>query len=298
MVVIMEIFDRFNKKRRQCLPLVILTIAFAFIGFFGSFFGIIFRKGTIVILSFVCLLLAIVFGVFTSVLYSKLKKQFKDAYIKNLVKEVLPDASYYPQAGIPIDSIYRSHLVKKADRSHVEDLIKGEIDGVSYSTCDVKLEERHVHHTSNGTSTTYVTFFQGRFFEFEFPKSFKGQLLVSETSLHFVPKQFKKIELENVEFNEKFKTYCLDEHSAFYVLTPHLMEALMKLEKTYSGAVSFSFTDSKLCIAIDNRRDSFEIKLTKKLDEEMVHAFRRDLLVIPNMIQLLKLDKNIFYEEV
>ena len=66
---------------------------------------------------------------------------------------------------MPNRAIYK--LLKKGDREYIEDLIQGEVNGVKFRTCDLKLEERRVHHNSNGgTTVTYVPYFIGRFFEF------------------------------------------------------------------------------------------------------------------------------------
>ena len=53
-------------------------------------------------------------------------------------------------------------------------------------------------------------------------------------------RKYKKVKLESVQFNKKFKTYATSEHNAFYVLTPHFMEALMAFEQKNKGKIYFS----------------------------------------------------------
>ncbi len=292
----MELFDELNKRRKKCVPFVIIGYILAGLGFFG-FILMFFLEFYLRIIILSLFLVGIILVVIGYTKYNKLRKDFKDVYVKKLIEEQLPNCTYRPNMGIPIATIYQSNLVKKAARSKVEDLIVGSYEGVNYSTCDVKLEERHVHHTGSGTSTTYITYFQGKFFEFDFNKSINGQIVVTEGSLPNWNTAFEKIELENINFNEKFKTYTTDEHSAFYVLTSHFADSLLELEQKYRGVLALSFSGSKLYIALDNRRDSFEIKLMKNIDENSVLAFQNDLQIIPNMIKILKLDNKLYKEE-
>jgi hypothetical protein len=100
--------------------------------------------------------------------------------------------------------------------------------------------------------------------------------------------------LESVQFNKTFKTYTTNDHTAFYVLTPHLMEALMEFEKNNRGNIGFSFIDDKLYIGINNMRDTFELQLFRPVDKRLIDEFKRDLLVVKNVVHELRLNNNIF----
>lgn len=248
---------------------------------------------------FIGMILFLIGGIVTGVGYSrfnKISQLFKNKYLKELIESSFDKAEYFPNKGVDIKEIYSSDLVKKADRYHLEDLIKGEYEGVSFQTCDVKLEERHVRRTKNGTQVYYVTYFLGRYFSFDFPKDFKSKILVTEGMPSVFGKNYKKIELESVEFNKKFKTYTKDEHDAFYVLTPHLMESILNLEKQNPGTVGLSFIGNKLTIMLDNRINTFELKLSKKIDESAVESLKKDLEVIKKIVHELRLNRNIFIE--
>ena len=105
------------------------------------------------------------------------------------------------------------------------------------------------------------------------------------------------MKLESVDFNKKFKTYCTSEHSAFYVLTPHFMEALREFEKNNRGNISFSFIDNYLYIGINNFRDTFELKMFRELNQSSFNEFKRELLVIKEIVKELKLNNHIFKKE-
>jgi hypothetical protein len=168
------------------------------------------------------------------------------------------------------------------------------LEDVQFRTSDVVLEERHVQQTKNGTHVYYVAYFTGRIFEFTFHKEFEGDLQVLESGSPISNRPFKKVAMESIDFNKKFRTFSTNELSAFYVLTPDIMERMMKLERENPGRISFSFSGATLYIAINNNKNTFELRLFKKIDESMIEEFKADFLVIKDLILSLKLNQNIF----
>lgn len=226
--------------------------------------------------------------------YSHVSRTFKQDVVTDLVKQFIEDGQFDQYRGLGLNEVYETEFLKRADRYHTEDYISGKISGVSFVSSDVKLEERHVRHTKNGTQTYYETYFLGRIFIFDFNKSFDGFLQVLEHGRPTVNRGYEKVKLESVVFNKKFKTFTTNEHSAFYVLTPHFMEALMRFEQNNRGAINFSFINNRLYIGIDNRRDTFTLRMFQPLNEETIKEFERDLLVVKEVIDELKLNNRIF----
>lgn len=229
--------------------------------------------------------------------FSTLSNEFKVKVMKDLIEDFIDNGVFDPDRGLNMAQVYSTEFLNRADRSHTEDFISGTMDGVDFVSSDVKLEERHVRQTKNGTQTYYVTYFLGRVFLFDFNKQFEGYLQVLEEGKPTVNRKYKKVKLESIDFNKKFKTYSSNEHSAFYVLTPHFMEALMKFEQQNRGKVNFSFIDKTLYIGINNMRDTFELKMFRALDENTINEFKKELLVIKEVIDELKLNNNIFMKE-
>jgi len=229
--------------------------------------------------------------------FSKLSKKFKNEVLREVISGFVEDGVFDPDRGLDMNTVYNTEFLKRADRSHTEDYLSGKIDGVEFISSDVKLEERHVEHTKNGTRTYYVAYFLGRIFEFDFNKSFEGYLQVLEGARPQSKRKFDKVKLESVVFNKKFKTYATNDHTAFYVLTPHLMEALLSFEENNKGKIYFSFIGSKLYLGINNFKDTFELKMFKVLDESSFEEFKKELYVIKEVVTELKLNNNIFKEE-
>jgi len=229
--------------------------------------------------------------------FNTIKKNFKLEVLQGVVESFVEDGVFDPSRGLTQGVVYSTEFLKRADVFESEDFLSGKMDGVSFVSSDVRLQERHVEHTDNGTRTTYVTYFLGRVFRFEFNKTFEGYLQVLEKGRPVRNRDYKKIKLESVDFNKKFKTYCTSEHAAFYVLTPHFMEALREFEKKNKGKISFSFIDNYLYIGINNFRDTFELKMFKVLNEETFDEFKQELYVIQEVVKELRLNNNIFKKE-
>jgi len=225
--------------------------------------------------------------------FNSVKKDFKIAVLKKMFEQALPGITYNPNAGLSESSVYETGHLKRADRFHSEDYLSGELDGVEFISSDVKLEERHVQHTKNGTRVYYVAYFIGRIFRFDFNKDFVGSLQVLEGGSP-MNRGYNKVHLESVDFNKKFKTYATEEITAFYISTPDIMEAIYALEKRNPGRIGLSFHGDHLFVSINNNRDTFEVQMFRKIDDSMVEEFKQDLLVIKDFIMTLKLNTNIF----
>jgi hypothetical protein len=288
-------FESFNVRKKAAEKYIILGGILAAIGGLALLILMQFMDpGAAQFLGIVVFVAGGIVAAIGSAKFSAVSRSFKNEVLVKVMKELLPDTTYNPDLGLDESTVYRTECLKRADRFHSEDMITGSIENVAFRCSDVRLEERHVQQTKNGTRVYYVPYFVGRLFEFTFNKEFEGFLQVLEAGSPLSNRPFKKVSLESIEFNKKFRTFSTSELSAFYVLTPDIMEQIMKLEAENPGRISFSFTGPILYIAINNNRDTFELHLFKKIDESMITEFKRDLLVIKNIIMSLKLNQNIF----
>ena len=82
-----------------------------------------------------------------------------------------------------------------------------------------------------------------------------------------------QVETENEAFNEKFGVTCENEHDAFYILTPHLMDHIMTLDERAGGNTYMRFLkEGKVHVAVNSGRDHFELE---RLNVSDVGALRR-----------------------
>ncbi|MFO7811119.1 MAG: DUF3137 domain-containing protein [Candidatus Delongbacteria bacterium] len=84
------------------------------------------------------------------------------------------------------------------------------------------------------------------------------------------------------------------EHEAFYILTPDFMEKLIYFDRKYMDKISFSFKRNKLFIAIDTRKDYFDLKAFKKVDQTIFNEYQEELKSIQELVKILNLNNTIF----
>lgn len=228
--------------------------------------------------------------------YSSTIKQFKKEYLTNVIGEWIEDGVYQPDRGFNPHAVYACEFLQVADRFHSEDYVEGKIEGVPFQMCDVKLEERRVRHTKNGTQTYYVAYFVGQYYVLDFNKDFEGAVQVLEREKPRSKRKFKKVKLESIDFNKKFNTYATSDHTAFYLLTPQMMSRMMELEKAHPGKLGFAFIDNKMYMAIHNNHSILEVRMFRKLDETLIEEFKNDFRLLDDLVKELKLNKKIYKE--
>ena len=71
--------------------------------------------------------------------------------------------------------------------------------------------------------------------------------------------KYKKVYLEDVVFAKNWKVKATDQVEARYVLTPALMERMLKIKKMFYGnSIHFAFFNNKVLIAVGTNKDMFE----------------------------------------
>lgn len=232
---------------------------------------------------------------------------FKETFVLKSLKSVFTDLVYEPEKGLNENIIRNTGMMHMGDRYSSNDFIFGKYKNINIVQADVHIEEEHETTDSDGdTTTTWVTIFRGRWMIFDFNKYFKANIQVSQKGFgnsklnNWGEKiKYKKVMMEDQIFNNNFRTYAQDEHDAFYILTPSLMEKIKKLASNISGKLLFCFIDNKLHIGIQNNKDSFEHSIFTKIDEEKVtNEISQDIKLITNFVDELSLDNDLFRREV
>jgi len=252
-------------------------------------------------LGLIVLGIAVITMIVGGVFYSQAVNKFKTEFLKDYFSETIENGEYYPKKGLQPQEVYECGFLKRADRFKSYDYLSGTIDGVNFRSSDCHLQEKQVRYvTRNGKrrrKVEYVTYFKGRVFNFDFNKNIDHPIQVLERFKPQDGNRYKKVELESIDFNKKFNTYSTDSHTVFYVITPHFMESLMKIEQNHPGKIGFSFMGPKMHFAINDGRGLFYIAPFKKIDEKLVDGFKEDVDKIYNIVDDLKLNHKIFKEE-
>ena len=254
---------------------------------------------TFYIVMIIGVIIAVVMFVLSHAEKTKFSNMYKDELMLVLLSDMYEAPTYNRKGSIPRSIIDGTKLTSRADRFTGEDHITGKYKGVSFEVCDVRMEERRT--TSNGktTTTTYVTYFLGRWMIFKFNRVFKEELRIVEKGLFgssYVPRQQVKVETESIEFNKKFKISATSEQYAFYQITPSMLEKLQTLEKIFKGHISFLFRGNELHIAINDNKNTLEPKFNVKLTEESIKPHLIDIDIIASIINEFRLDSAKFQE--
>jgi len=66
------------------------------------------------------------------------------------------------------------------------------------------------------------------------------------------------VKLENPEFESFFQVYSTDQIEARYILTPKIMESLVKIKKQFKNDIYFSFSGTRIYMALKSDQNLFE----------------------------------------
>ncbi len=228
-----------------------------------------------------------------AVYHGKARKEYVSKYKVYIGKPVLESmferVIYNPDRGFSEGEFRAAHLIrwKNNYRYRSEDWITGVHRGISFQQSDVHIE----HEERDGDNRKIVTDISGRIWEFDWPVDVHSRVLIVKDWNHeSLEHGLNKIELEDVDFNKKFDVYAEDEHSAFYLLTPHFMECVKGLNK-YGRDLYISFDGKKLYILISGIGGIFE-PADMKLDvPREIECAKKQLNMINEIIDALKLDQ-------
>ena len=235
-----------------------------------------------------------------------IKYIFLNKQISSLNK-IFTDLKYFPDKGLDYGVIANTRMMDMGDRYSSNDYFEGKYKNVNVKQADVHIEEEQQTTDSDGhTTTTWVTIFEGKWMIFDFNKTFTANVQVSQKGFgnsrvnNWGEKnKYKKVEMEDAEFNKMFRIYAQNEHDAFYILTPSLMEKIKNLARTVSGKLLLCFINNELHIGLYNYKDSFEHSVYKKIDEEKINDdISKEIKIITNFVDELDLDNSLFRREV
>ncbi|MEO0407518.1 MAG: DUF3137 domain-containing protein [Cyanobacteria bacterium P01_A01_bin.135] len=123
-----------------------------------------------------------------------------------------------------------------------------------------------------------IAVFTGFFFQANFNKSFFGHTVivtnVSENQFGTVrqalqsigrPQASRLIKFEGLEFNRYFTVYSSDEREARYIISPHLVQHLIKFQHKIGKDIRIAFLDDNIYVAIPHPRRLFEPQLLRSI---------------------------------
>ena len=239
------------------------------------------------------------------------REKFKKEIAGTIVHLIDPEWEYQPEGYIIEDEYYESGFFRKyCDNYEGDDLVTGVIDKTDFRCSELHTEYKTQSTNSNGsTSTSWHTIFRGLFFHADFHKHFSGETYLSpnltggffkkiKTFIYKNTSKGKLVKLENPEFGKIFMVHSSNPGEARYILTPIMMEAIVKISKQYKRKMYLSFVGSRVYCAISFNKELFEPTIWHSAVRYRQIRFMYDLFMVNKVIiEELNLNTRIWTKE-
>lgn len=275
-------------KRRKHIAIAVIVIG-ALIALFGfvTMFLVLALPGIIAILVGIVLVLKA---------SNKMKSGASQNIVRGVLESVFDDVYYDPFGRISDELIKCTDLgLPHFEEIRGSDYVRGKYKGLNIEMSDVKLIEVTRTHTNNGYQETRTTVFEGPWLICDFGKELSADLLLVERS--GLGKKLSRggIKTESEEFNKNFRITSDNEHDAFYILTPHMMEYILEMDKKGGGKTHMRFNRyGRVHVAINTGKDSFELKGSNVDVAQLRARFESELRYLTDLIDELRLEDSIY----
>lgn len=211
-------------------------------------------------------------------------KDFKYKLVKPFISKVFPFIEYYPESKINQHYFISSYLF---DIFGTIDSYQGD-DKLSGQYRDVKFEISELHVTNKQNDL-----FHGLFLVFTLPDAF---ITTISTANNIAGKN--QIQIDNLNFNKLYKAYSPDSIKAFQILTPDLIEGLLRLQSFATDKLKFSFIGKNLYIAIPHDKLFLSPPIKHSLYQEYIYEeYFDEIMTILELIDALHMtDKHVKYK--
>ena len=242
------------------------------------------------------------------VLYSanerrKLSKQYKHIVVRRVVGALGHGLTYTPESRFTKQDFLDMDLFeKRCEQWRAEDEICGQKNAVSYSIFEAKATRTE----GSGKNRRTVTIFRGIIARLDFNKHFRGHtVVVPDAESKILGGLFGESEsrrrkdiarLENVEFERMYSVYTTDQQECRYILTPKLMELILRAQETLGVPVRLSFHDNSVFMTVPQNVDRFEFGwfASKVSPEGVVGDLAEVVQIAERLVDVLDLETRIW----
>lgn len=228
-------------------------------------------------------------------------RHYKQEVIRQIVQSIDPSLGYYPGNKVPCEYYDNSNLYPEGYDVYIgDDYVEGKIGKTTVLFSELEVLRRR----SDVENADMTLLFKGMFFVADFNKNFLGQTYVwdrRERGFNFLNKNnfpfsvdLEKILLESSDFTDRFITFSNDQVEARYILSPSLMERMVKLATQWDKKISFAFVNCNIMIAIPFKEDLFEPDINNILSEEHISSYYDLLVMMIDIVEELNLNLRIW----
>ncbi len=211
---------------------------------------------------------------------------YKEEVVDEIIHAFCPNATYSPNNGVGEDLFRNSGLFTSPDRYHAEDLIEGCLDQTSFICSEVHAEERRARSTKNGVQYYWEDIFKGFLFIADFHKEFQGETTILRNSFFKVKMGTSRVKMENPDFEKVFDVFSTNQIEARYLITPSMMERMLKLDSNFKKGVTISFRNSTILVAIPDSKNRFEADVWSSLNDMSI--LKSDFSVLQSLLDIVE----------
>ena len=209
----------------------------------------------------------------------------KEEVVDEIIHAFCPNATYSPNNGVSEDLFRNSGLFTSPDRYHAEDLIEGCLGKTSFICSEVHAEERRARSTKNGVQYYWEDIFKGFLFIADFHKEFQGETTVLRDSFFKIKMGASRVKMENPDFEKVFDVFSTNQIEARYLITPSMMERMLKLDSNFKKGITISFRNSTILVAIPDSKNRFEADVWSSLSDMSI--LKSDFAVLQSLLDIV-----------
>ena len=240
---------------------LLLFIAVSGTGTDGAVLGVIYRTAGGLIMAAILAGTVYIFYVMLvwQKAYNLFNVSFKNKYVLDTIRQLpgFSELRYNSQGGFTRQELQRFNLLPSCMITYYKasDELRGILDGTRFRASSVSVGKR-----ASGRRSLPDIVFEGQiigFETFDSQKSSSGYIQVMDWKLR--DDMAKKagslpIQTESEAFNARFAVFAEEEHNAFYILTPQILERIIAFADTAGDAVYLVFSQSELYVACRQAR--------------------------------------------
>lgn len=185
------------------------------------------------------------------------KTAYDEKIMGKAVQEVMPGADFKPDDCMDGTDLYLRGVVPDFDDFQGSYLIRYEKDGKACAFSNLTLTRKEKDRNDRYYNKAV---FVGQAYVLRYKSQMQGYVRIMTTTQGMTGERLdgfrkqdrdreEKIETENQVFNGQFDVYATDAHTAFYVITPVVMERLLAMKAKY-GRFGLAVSGNEIAIAL------------------------------------------------
>jgi hypothetical protein len=211
--------------------------------------------------------------------------RFKREVVAEIVRVVVPGASYEPFIGLDRGVFDESGLFLREGEHSSDDRVRGRIGPTPFEAAEVK----RTYKASSKSGLRPV--FHGLFMQLAFAPVLRGTTIIDARSAHNIRigdrSSLTVLRLDHEALEREFQVYTNDEPEARTIVTPAMMSRLPDLRARIGYPVFLSFRGNRVYIGVHHRRKLFQPRVARGTSlatvEQMADEFALAELVVQHL---------------